>query len=57
MTPQEKIEIVPMLEDSREEFLASVHGVSKAQACEKPLCTDGPCWNAPSMWPSSKSDF
>lgn len=36
MTPREKIEIVPMLEDSREEFMASVRGMSEAEACEKP---------------------
>src|SRR5262252_876837 len=36
MTPQEKIEIVPLLEESREEFLAAVGGLSEAEACAKP---------------------
>src|SRR6516164_9470639 len=36
MTPQEKIEIVPLLEESREQFLASVGGLSEAEARAKP---------------------
>jgi uncharacterized damage-inducible protein DinB len=36
MTPQEKIEIVPLLEESRQEFLAAVGGLSEEQACAKP---------------------
>jgi uncharacterized damage-inducible protein DinB len=36
MSPQERIEIVPMLEDSRQEFLTAVRGVSEEQAAAKP---------------------
>ena len=36
MTPQEKIEIVPLLEESREEFLGALDGLSEAEACAKP---------------------
>src|SRR5215471_15741515 len=36
MSPQDRIEIVPMLEDSRQEFLAAVGTVSEEQAVAKP---------------------
>jgi len=36
MSPQERIEILPMLEDSRQEFLAAVGSVSEEQAVAKP---------------------
>jgi uncharacterized damage-inducible protein DinB len=42
MTPQEKIEIVPLLEASREEFLAAVGSLSEEQARAKP---DPSCWS------------
>ena len=35
MTPQEKIEIVPLLEDSRDEFLAATRGIMEDQARAK----------------------
>jgi uncharacterized damage-inducible protein DinB len=36
MTPQERVEVIPMLEDSRAEFLAAVGSVSEEQAAAKP---------------------
>lgn len=36
MTPQEKIELIPLLEASHEEFLASIQGISEEQARAKP---------------------
>ena len=36
MTPQERIDLIPLLEASREDFLAAVEGITEEQACIKP---------------------
>ncbi|MBV8845737.1 MAG: DinB family protein [Bryobacterales bacterium] len=36
MTPEERIELIPLLEASREEFLDAASGISEAQASAKP---------------------